>query len=574
VLLRAMAKRPDERFSSVQEFASAFCAALAEQPRTSSLGISANRGGLLSGANERKKGGLFDARWQAGSGGALPAATTAQGQFNAAASPQADAAASFAAQAETPALPAGTGLLSKTGLFPRTGLNEPTGTLANPTGDQTYPTMTTGTFASDQTLGDTLKRPAFTNFQANASAPMASTGQQAFSSFQANGVAQQAPSGQASFANFQADVTGQQTFGGFPTNGVAQPTPPGLQSSFFAPSTGALQQPFPTGNLQQVSPSAQNTTSALALLNAEPQSNNTVKLTGAVKVVQVPVGGGQYVTGYLPMQKETPDLAEAPRKRVSTRQKAMLVAALCVLLIGSISGVIALTHSHSGSSNTPIANVPDRAATAAVQASATAQANTLFQDSLSQNTHNFPPPNAQQFFKDGAYHLYVPGSKDTIQLVQQKFPQTTLSYQITMEEIKGNDNSATNDFGVVLDCNVQYSGSLVITTFYTFEILNQNGHFAYEFYKYNSNFNSAKQPTPYTSLGKLSTPGKEFHGGQGPNAINTVRIVNNAGAFTFYVNNQQVGTAQDTSLQPGYLGMLVNNTGTEVAYSNMLVTLK
>jgi hypothetical protein len=314
----------------------------------------------------------------------------------------------------------------------------------------------------------------------------------------------------------------------------------------------------------------QNTTSALALLNAEQQGNNTVRLTEAVKVVQVPVGGGQYVTGYLPMQKATAELAaQSARKRPSTRQKIMLVAALCILLIGGIGGVLALTHTHSGTPSST-ANRPDLAATAAVQASATAQANVLFKDPLSQNIHNFPAPNAQQFFKDGAYHLYNPGpsNHNAIQLVEQKFPETTLSYTVTMEEIKGNDGSATNDIGVVLDLNQQDSGSLVITTFYAFEILNWNGHNGYRFFKYDNN---TKNATNWTTIASMNA-GKELHPGQGPNAVNTVRVVDNAGSFTFYVNGQKVGTGKDTSLQPGYLGMLVNNQGTEVAYSNMLVT--
>lgn len=583
VILRALAKRPEERFSSVQEFATAFRAALTEQPRTSSLGISAKRGGLLSGANATtiKKGGLFDAKWQAGAGAAR--ATTTLNQLSPATTQQFDTTASF----DTNARPAGAGLLSKAGLVARTGQ---TSMLSNPAGGAAQPTMSTGTFAADQTEGDTHKRPAVNNFQTNTNtqfpagqstlasfqaspaAPQAPFGQTGFSSFQNGAPGQSAPFGQNTSTNFQPDATGQQTFGGFPTNsgfptnGGGQPA--GLQTSFFAPSAGT----FPAGNMQQMSPATQqqNTTSALALLNAEPQGNNTVRLTEAVKVVQVPVGGGQYVTGYLPMQKATVELAAQSSKRPSTRQKIMLVAALFILLIGGISGVLALTHAHNNTP-TPTANKPDLAATAAVQASATAQPKTLFQDPLSQNIHNFPAPNAQQFFKDGAYHLYNPGpaNHNAIQLVQQKFPETSLTYTISMEEIKGNDNSATNDIGIVLDLNQKNSGSLVITTFYAFEILNQNGHNAYRFFKYN---NDTKQATNWTSIGTLNTPGKELHPGQGPKALNTVKVIDDAGSFTFYVNGQKIGTAHDTSLQPNYLGMLVNNQGTEVAYTNMLVT--
>jgi hypothetical protein len=66
--------------------------------------------------------------------------------------------------------------------------------------------------------------------------------------------------------------------------------------------------------------------------------------------------------------------------------------------------------------------------------------------------------------------------------------------------------------------------------------------------------------------------GKEFHGGHGPKAVNVVKVVENGSSFTFYVNGQQVGTAKDSSLKPGSVGMLVNQKGTEVAFSNMLIT--
>lgn len=510
VLLQAMAKRPDERFNSAQEFAAMFRAALVEQPRTSSLGISAHRGGLLSNTNLRK-GNLFDPQWQS-----PDALETTQGRLNAVQSPLAAPTASFPVNPEPPVRPAGTGLLSKTGFFPRMGMNDNTGAM---------PTASTGLFATGQ---------------------MTTTGAQ-----------------QAAFPAFQQDASAQQ--------------PTGMQSSFFASSTGTFQQPFPTGNLQQLSPSTQNTTSALTLLNAEQKSGNTIKLTGPVKVVQVPVAPGQYVTGLLPVQKEAPDpVSEASLKRASKKQKVMLIVSLLVLLIGGIGGGVIFTRSHSGSPNTAQNNnnSPTGAATApGAQATATAVANIVFIDPLAQNIHGFQI-DSQHFFKNGAYHLLNNASANSTQnssvaeVVQQNLPQTTLGYQLAMEEIAGDDTSPTNTFGIIF----RYSQANGKETFYTFEVRNENGNDQYGFYKYDSSqANSAKGP--WTTISTLNKVGKEFHAGKGANAVNTLKVFANGSSFTFYVNGQQVGTAKDTTYKSGSMGMLVNHPGTEVAFTNMLITL-
>lgn len=513
VLLQAMAKRPDERFNSAQEFAATFRAALMEPPRTSSLGISAHRGGLLSNTNLRK-GNPFDPGWQ--SPDDLSALETTQTRLKAAPSPQAAPAASIPIEPEAPR-PAGTGLLSRTGFFPRAGLNDNTGAL--PTANsQTFPTATTGLFATGQ---------------------MATTGAQ-----------------QAAFPNFQQDT-------------AAQPT--GLQSSFFAPSNGTLQQPFPTGNLQQLSPATQNTTSALTLLNAEQRSGNTIKLTGPVKVVQVPVAPGQYVTGLLPVQQHAPDpVSEPSLKSMSKMRKVLLLVAILVLLVGGISGGVILTRSHSGPSNATQANnasSTNPATSAMAQATATAQANNvLFIDPLIQNIHGFQIDD-QHFFKNNAYHILNKGDNSAAEVVRQSFPQKTLNYQLTMEEIAGDDTSPTNTFGIIF----RYSQTNGKETFYTFEILNEGSNSQYGFYKYDSS--KAKSGSPWTQIGKSFKTGKEFHGGHGDKAVNTIRVFADGSSFTFYVNGQQVGTAKDSSYQSGSMGMLVNLKGTEVAFTNMQITL-
>lgn len=517
VLLRAMAKRPGDRFSTAQQFASAFRLALVEQPHTSSLGTSSNRGGLLSNTNLRR-GGLFDPKWQPT--GTMAAFNMPQVPFGGETSPLAPTA-SFSAEQTEPVRPEGTGLLSRTGMFPRVGLKENTGAMPAAGGDN-FPAASPGLLSTGQVMATTGK--------------------------------QQAAFGQTAFPSFQVDTTAQ---------------PDGIQSSFFASSTGTLQQPFPTGNIQQLSPATQNTTSALTLLNGEQTSSNTIKLTGPVKVVQVPVAPGQYVTGLLPVQKEIPNpVSEPPMKRTGKPQKIALLITLVILLAGGIGGGVFFTRSRNASPGTAQNSAkPDPAMTAMAQATATAQANIVFFDALTQNVHGFRV-DGQHFFKNGAYHILNQSNNSAAEVIRQDFPETTLSYQLTMQEIAGDDTSPTNTFGIILRYTQKTVKGKDVEMFYTFEILNESGNYQYGFYKYDS----TKQPGPWTQIGKSIKPGKEFRGGHGANAINTVKIFANGSSFTFYVNGQQVGTAKDTTLQSGSMGMLVNLKGTEVAFSNMLIT--
>src|SRR5258708_4715257 len=189
----------------------------------------------------------------------------------------------------------------------------------------------------------------------------------------------------------QQAIFGQTAFPDTQQNNFAQPN--GMQQSLFAQPNTAQQQAFPTGTFptgtfgtgtfptgtfgtntfQQLSPTAQNTTSGLALLNAEQKSGNTIKLTGPAKVVQVPVAPGQYVTGLLPIQGEVPaPLTPAPATRISKFQKMVLIVTLIVLVVGGIGAGIFL-HARSGSApNTANNGGPGPATSTMAQATATA----------------------------------------------------------------------------------------------------------------------------------------------------------------------------------------------------------
>lgn len=517
VLLRAMSKRTDLRFTSALEFTQAFRASVSLDAPLGGPGTTSHRLGLLTGAGLYRSGSV-EPDWRGT--GAVPAFGVANPNIST--SSMAAAPTGFMANSDTNASlprPAGTGLLSKTGLFPKIGV---TGSMPAASATATGP----------QDFFSTGHVPATTGKQ-----------------------------------RIVPDQMGVQAF---------QPETledPSFQQPFYSAS--------PTETLQQFSPTLQSTTNSLNLTRERPGGGNTIKLTGPVKIVQVPVAPGQYVTGLLPMQRggsePNSDALAKQKPPRSNAQKIALIAILFVLVVGAIGSGVLFTRSHSSPSNshtggsTYSGGASDPAATYQANATATAAANTIFSDPLSQNIHNLPTgsENGNNYaFVNNAYHITNQSSGGAAVVVPEPFSQTTLAYQITMEEINGDDTSANNTFGVILRYNTQTSGKTTIETFYTFEVLNQNGASLYSFYKYDG----SNSKTPWHAIVSSIKAGKEFHEGHGSGAVNTFRVLADGSSFTLYVNGQKVGTAKDSSFKTGSIGMLVNWKGTEVAFSNMLVT--
>jgi len=314
------------------------------------------------------------------------------------------------------------------------------------------------------------------------------------------------------------------------------------------------------------------------------QSSSTVKLNDPVKVVKVPVAGqpGQFVTGLLPFKQEEEEEAGKKKKGKKIWLKISLIAALFIIVLGSAGAFVFITHpggllmgltgpksAAQQKQNQPAASTPDPKALAQIQATATAQANVILSDPLDKNIHNWLTSPADVYaFKNGAYHITDHGDTGAAVALPARTFDDPLAYTLTFQEIKGDDNNTKNTFGMIFRFNQDTKGGKKVTTFYSFEVVNVKGG-EYQFWRYDD----SNKDNAWTRINNETMPlGNEYHQGK---AANTIRIFMQGNKFTVTVNGKALAkTFQDNALKTGTVGMIVNNDGTEVAFSNLLLTRK
>jgi serine/threonine protein kinase len=348
-----------------------------------------------------------------------------------------------------------------------------------------------------------------------------------------------------------------------------------------APMNSMIPLPESTDTLNKAAPPPGATGALMIPVNESSGQTGMLKLTQPVKVVKVPVAGqpGQYVTGLLPvLPQQTPEpnslpTQDTPNKGLTQNAKIAIVM-LAVLVIILSSGIYLLTRQSSTSSTQVSQNshaTPNAMATAAAIATATAQANIILADALDHNSHNWlvGTYNNHIFgFENGAYHIVNNSSNQlAIALLPDEDVPEPFTYTLTMTEVKGDDLTTAanklNLFGLVFRYNQKDQNN---QAFYCFEVKPTNSNAEYQFRKYDSS-----QSDPWSVLWHQPL-GSEYHTGQGSTNTNTVKVVANGNNFTFVVNGKQVGTSSDNSLQHGQIGMLVNQVGAEIAFSNLLLT--
>jgi len=299
-----------------------------------------------------------------------------------------------------------------------------------------------------------------------------------------------------------------------------------------------------------------------------------IKLKGLAKVARVYVAGqlGRYFTSLLSVLP-----TNLPEAKARLQRHLKLIGLVMVALLVFSNGIFWFAHVRSGSTGSThkspaAAGTPVVDATLTAQARATANANIILTDPLSRNIHDWPVLTSGPMvyeFVDGAYHIT---NNDSTRESPAILPGLTLKgpfvYTLTMEEIKGDDTSVNNAFGMMFRASIQTIHGKTISTFYTFEVLNKPGG-EYQCWKYDDS--KGTSVTPWSELWHHDF-GNEFHEGQGPKSINTFKIFANGKTFTLLVNGKKVGTVQDSSFASGEVGMLVNLKGTEVAFSNLKLT--
>jgi serine/threonine protein kinase len=324
-----------------------------------------------------------------------------------------------------------------------------------------------------------------------------------------------------------------------------------------------------------------NSSGALTIPGAEHETTGTImKLTSPAKIVNVPVAGqpGRYLIGLLPtistMQQDGKNPPDGTSAKHHMQKRFKIIGLVMVALLLFASGTFWIAHLRSSSTSTTqqastVVKASDVRATMTAQAIATANANIILSDSL---THNWPTVSSGSMiyvFKDGAYHIT---DNDNTRGAPAFLPGLILKgpfvFTLTMEEIKGDDSSVNNEYGMIIRATIQNKNGKAVTTFYSFEVLNKAGG-EYQFWKYDDSQGSGANS--WKKLGGHPF-GKEFHEGHGPNSSNTFKISANGKNFTLLVNGKQVWTVQESSFSSGGVGMLVNLKGTEVAFSNLTLT--
>ncbi len=588
VMLRVLAKNPADRYMSAQDLASAFRLALAVSGVELTMQTVSGSGPLAPGAESRffTPRGLFDPSWQTGK---VP--TVEQMRRTRVASSAVSATSLVPLPPRSFEGTSQNDIVSKSSMTPPSfsDFMSPTNA-SNPytpaplTSNAPLPTSrptVKGSNASDESKTGNTSQPPIRPRLVHKTGLLRSTNNEGM------------PAGDPQSSSLFAS-----TYPTVPTTPASSGEPPRKTRAVDPVS------PLPTSGangLFGASASSQGNTGTLTQSTGEYSgqgATTTMKLTQSFKLVQVPVAGqpGQYVTGLLPVlpetqdsatsaeptpstQSSTPSLAGLPLRRLGDLRKyvkvIVLVTAALLVLLGSGTFWLVRTRLSDGGQRQTVNATPNAMATTAVQATASVEANTILSDSLSDNSHNWPVTTggAQTYvFKDKAYHITNNDTKSNaaIALLPEETLPGSFVYTLKMKEMQGDDNSMYNQFGLIFRFNVQQKNGKTYKMFYIFEVANTKGG-EYQLSKYDDSANSTSGPWSTIWSGH---PGSEYHPGHGANSVNIFSVAVNGNKFVLTVNGKKVGTAQDGSLKGGQIGMLVNWKGTEVAFSNLLLTYK
>jgi len=536
VIMRALAKRPADRYSHARDLASAFRLALEatvlptrppEPNALAQLANLANNGNTADRITAPRRGGLFDPKWQ--SQGSLPAVGSQLGpNFNATVPLASDSSLSEA---------------NALGLQGNTNVNSQ---------------LSTGSTESQQEAKGQTSAKSPTQF-----VPPTPFGLK------------------AQYANLLAPTRNAHQTDALPPDVSQQDT--ASQDAIRLPNQPA-EATSSSEELSSASLKPASTPTDAPGAFSDLSDENERSTTSSLKLADITQTGadqrqtGQMLTDFLPTHPVDEQVEISAKKRGSKhkekrggKRRAILnLLAAALVLIAGVAGVAVYLNAHGHSSPPPSQPKQLTAAMRAkIQATATARANVIFSDNLSQNTNGWPVGLQGWYtcvFTDGAYHITNQDkSKNASVIAPMKGSNGPFVYTLTMEQIQGDETDPNNQFGMILNEHTQMIGGNRVATFYAFEILNRAGG-QYQFWKYDG----TKTGNPWSEVWSKGF-GSEFLQGSGPTHINTVAVASNGTMFTFTVNGTQVGTLHDSSFASGSVGMLVNLDGAEIAFSHLLV---
>ena len=253
------------------------------------------------------------------------------------------------------------------------------------------------------------------------------------------------------------------------------------------------------GNNRQLS--RRSSSGALAEPETQERQNRRRRRPNPVMPVQVPATNqdsqsliglvqttnqdSQSLIGLIPttpqLQEEQGFIQGQGRKKTPPPWMKALMVMVTVLAIFAAVGIL---FSSRTKSPTPTINKPsgplNTTATAAANLTATAQANVILSDPLNRNIHGWymDPRNPNVYaFKDGAYHITDDNDQNgRASILSTNSFGGSIGYQLTMEEITGNNTNANNSFGMIFrfsqQSNKKNKNGDPIITFYSFEVVN------------------------------------------------------------------------------------------------------
>lgn len=539
VIMRALAKRPADRYSHARDLASAFRLALEatvlptrppEPNALAQLADLANSGNTGDRIAAPRRGGLFDPKWQ--SQGSLPAVGSQLGpNFNATVPLASDSSLS---EANALGLQGNANVNSQLSTGSSESQQEAQGQIGAKSPMQFVPPTPFGLKAQYANL----LTPARNAHQTDA---------------------------------LQPDVSQQDTASQDAIHITNQPLEATSSSEEISSTPFKLASTDAPGAFSDLPDEDERSTTSSLKLADITQTGADQKQTGMLTdfLPTHPVDEQIEISAKKPGGKSREKHSKNKEKRGGKRRVIANLLAAALVLVAGVAGVTVYLNSHSHSSPPPRQPQLTAAMRAKIQATATARANIIFSDSLSQNTNGWPVGLQGWYtcvFTDGAYHITNQDkTKDASVIAPMKGINGPFVYTLTMEQLQGDETDPNNQFGMILNEHTQTIGGSRVATFYAFEILNRAGG-QYQFWKYDG----TKTGNPWSEIWSKGF-GSEFLQGSGPTHINTVAVASNGTMFTFTVNGTQVGTLHDSSFASGSVGMLVNLDGAEVAFSHLLV---